>query len=44
MIIGVPKEIKTLENRIAMTPGGVETMVRRGTQSSLKKTADWAVA
>ncbi|XPV76080.1 MAG: alanine dehydrogenase [Desulfovibrio sp.] len=30
MIIGVPKEIKTLENRIAMTPGGVETMVRRG--------------
>lgn len=30
MIIGVPKEIKTLENRVAMTPGGVETLVRRG--------------
>jgi alanine dehydrogenase len=30
MIIGVPKEIKTLENRVSMTPGGVETLVRRG--------------
>jgi len=30
MIIGVPKEIKTLENRVAMTPGGAETLVRRG--------------
>ncbi|MBU1001609.1 MAG: alanine dehydrogenase [Proteobacteria bacterium] len=30
MIIGVPKEVKTLENRVAMTPGGAETLVRRG--------------
>lgn len=30
MIIGVPKEIKTNENRIAMTPGGVESLVVRG--------------
>ncbi|EFL51568.1 alanine dehydrogenase [Solidesulfovibrio fructosivorans JJ]] len=30
MIIGIPKEIKTLENRVAMTPGAVETLVRRG--------------
>jgi len=30
MKIGVPKEIKTLENRVAMTPGGVESMVKRG--------------
>ncbi len=30
MKIGVPKEIKTLENRIAMTPGGVESLTKRG--------------
>lgn len=30
MIIGIPKEIKTLENRVAMTPGGVDTLVRQG--------------
>ncbi|RTI15365.1 alanine dehydrogenase, partial [Thermus scotoductus] len=30
MVIGVPKEIKTLENRVAMTPGGVESLVKRG--------------
>jgi alanine dehydrogenase len=30
MKIGVPKEIKTLENRVAMTPGGVESLTRRG--------------
>lgn len=30
MIVGVPKEIKTKENRIAMTPGGVESLARRG--------------
>ncbi len=30
MIIGIPKEIKTLENRVSMTPGAVETMTRRG--------------
>ncbi len=30
MLIGIPREIKTLENRVAMTPGAVETLVRRG--------------
>lgn len=30
MIVGVPKEIKTLENRVAMTPAGVEALVGRG--------------
>lgn len=30
MIIGVPKEIKNNENRVALTPGGVKTLVRKG--------------
>ncbi|WP_290919963.1 alanine dehydrogenase [Halodesulfovibrio sp.] len=30
MIVGVPKEIKTLENRVALTPGGAATLVRQG--------------
>jgi len=30
MIIGVPREIKTNENRVSMTPGGVEALVARG--------------
>ncbi len=30
MIIGIPKEIKTLENRVSMTPGAVESLARRG--------------
>jgi len=30
MKVGVPKEIKTLENRVAMTPGGVESLTKRG--------------
>lgn len=30
MIIGIPKEIKTLENRVALTPGAVEALTRRG--------------
>lgn len=30
MKIGIPKEIKTLENRVSMTPGAVSTLVRRG--------------
>ncbi len=30
MIIGVPKEIKNQENRIALTPFGVEHLTRRG--------------
>ncbi len=30
MIIGVPKEIKNNENRVALTPGGVKTLITRG--------------
>ncbi|WP_324669848.1 alanine dehydrogenase [Geochorda subterranea] len=30
MVIGVPKEIKPGENRVAMVPAGVEELVRRG--------------
>ena len=30
MIIGVPKEVKDLENRVAMTPAGVHELVNRG--------------
>jgi len=30
MIIGIPKEIKRMENRVAMTPGAVQTLVRQG--------------
>lgn len=32
MIIGIPKEIKTLENRVSMTPGAVESLVRNGNE------------
>lgn len=32
MIIGVPKEIKSDENRVALTPGGVLELERRGHQ------------
>jgi alanine dehydrogenase len=30
MTIGVPKEIKVFENRVALTPGGASSLVRRG--------------
>lgn len=30
MIIGVPKEIKNNENRVALTPGGAQELVKRG--------------
>lgn len=30
MIIGVPKEIKNNENRVALTPGGAEELIKRG--------------
>ncbi len=32
MRIGVPKEIKIMENRVAMTPAGVEALIGRGHQ------------
>jgi alanine dehydrogenase len=30
MIVGIPKEIKADENRVALTPGGVEVMCQHG--------------
>jgi len=39
MIIGVPKEVKTLENRVAMTPAGVEALVGRGHTVLVKEDA-----
>lgn len=30
MIIGVPKEIKNNENRVALTPGGTKELIKRG--------------
>ncbi len=39
MIIGVPKEIKANENRIAMTPSGVNALVEAGHQVFVEKGA-----
>jgi alanine dehydrogenase len=39
MIIGVPKEIKNNENRVAITPGGVLALVRAGHKVIIEKTA-----
>jgi alanine dehydrogenase len=39
MVIGVPKEIKPEENRIAIVPGGVETLVHRGHKVIIEKYA-----
>jgi alanine dehydrogenase len=35
MIIGVPTEVKTAENRIALAPSGVESLVSRGAHTVL---------
>ena len=39
MIIGVPKEIKTNENRVALTPAGVMEFVGRGHKVYVQATA-----
>ena len=39
MIIGIPKEIKNNENRVAMTPAGVQEMTRRGNKVYVQATA-----
>ncbi len=39
MIIGVPKEIKTHENRVAMLPGGVMQFVKSGHEVLIEKSA-----
>lgn len=39
MVIGVPKEIKTLENRVAVTLAGVEALTHAGHTVMVEKTA-----
>lgn len=39
MIIGVPKEIKNNENRVALTPAGTQELVKRGHQVFVQATA-----
>ncbi|MEN6484716.1 MAG: alanine dehydrogenase, partial [Syntrophobacteraceae bacterium] len=39
MITGIPKEIKAEENRVAMTPAGVEVMVHHGHVVLVEKNA-----
>lgn len=39
MIIGVPKEIKNNENRVALTPAGVSSLVNRGHTVYIQATA-----
>jgi len=39
MIIGVPREIKTEENRVAVTPAGVTAFAARGHKVLLQKGA-----
>jgi alanine dehydrogenase len=39
MIVGILKEIKTQENRVCMTPAGVEVMVHNGHTVLVEKTA-----
>ena len=39
MIIGVPKEIKNNENRVALTPAGVQELVKRGHSVNVQATA-----
>lgn len=39
MLIGVPKEVKNNESRVAMTPAGVHELVRRGHKVMVEKSA-----
>lgn len=39
MIIGVPKEIKNNENRVALTPAGAQELVKRGHEVYVQATA-----
>lgn len=39
MRIGIPKEIKNNENRVAITPAGVDTLVRAGHEVWIEKSA-----
>ncbi|GJM74649.1 hypothetical protein HMSSN036_68650 [Paenibacillus macerans] len=44
MIIGVPKEIKNNENRVALTPSGAYSLVSAGHQVFIEKTPAPAAA
>jgi len=39
MIVGVPKEIKNNENRVAITPAGVKAFSQTGNQVLVQKSA-----
>ncbi len=39
MLIGILKEIKTEENRVCMTPAGVEVMIANGHSVMVEKSA-----
>ena len=39
MIIGVPKEIKNNENRVALTPAGASELIKHGHTLYVQKTA-----
>ena len=39
MIIGVPKEIKTKEDRVAITPQGVKSLISKGHKVIIEKSA-----
>jgi len=39
MIVGVPKEIKNNENRVALTPAGVHSLVKSGHRVLIERTA-----
>lgn len=39
MIIGIPKEIKNNENRVALTPAGAKELVKRGHTVYVQHTA-----
>ena len=39
MIIGIPKEIKNNENRVALTPAGVTELLKRGHEVHVQSTA-----
>lgn len=42
MIIGVPKEIKNNENRVALTPAGTQELIKRGHTVFIQQTAGTA--
>ena len=41
MLIGIPKEIKNNENRVALTPAGVQSLVAKGHVVLIETTAPW---